>query len=209
MRTARLKTTHAPFDREQQLAWKARRRNAVAFPEIAAEIGRLLRAKARGRSKKTHRFFGEAFVIGTGTFDNAHYGSLKWLTNPRFASEMSLKSVAERTLRDDLHRHFGLPAIVELQTEVRRLYQQFKRELDGKMPTAPDLWLIGPGNRHRFVEVKLPGDQPAPHQLAGMAALSAVLGRRKRVSVELIYLNNDEATFKVFSDWLRQTGTES
>lgn len=200
-----LKTTHESFDREQLLAWTARRRDAIAFTGSAADIGRLLRRKARGRSVKTHRFFGEAFVVGRGGFQDAHYGSFKWLTNRRFADTKELSSPAEERLRKALHKHFTAEGITELQDAVSEVSFRFKRLLKGKTPTAPDLWLIGAGSRHRFIEVKLPGDKPAPHQLAGMAAISVVLGRRRRVSVEVLYLNNDEVVFDEFATFLTRS----
>lgn len=71
-----------------------------------------------------------------------------------------------------------------------------RKELEGKAPTAPDLWIIDKRGRHRFIEVKLPGDSVAEHQLAGMAAIVAVLSGPQKVSVELVELHDDERMFK-------------
>jgi hypothetical protein len=80
----------------------------------------------------------------------------------------------------------------------RTLAKACRKDLDGKAPTAPDLWIIDKRGRHRFIEVKLPGDSIAPHQLAGMAAIASVLSGSRKVSVELVELHDEERLFKGF-----------
>jgi len=46
--------------------------------------------------------------------------------------------------------------------------------LAGKRPMPPDLWLVVDGV-HRFIEVKLPGDNLRPEQIAGLALIAACL----------------------------------
>jgi hypothetical protein len=61
------------------------------------------------------------------------------------------------------------------------------------------LWLVDRRGGHRFIEVKLPSDGVAPHQLAGMAAIACLLNApRHRVTVEVIHLNDEARTFKTF-----------
>ena len=78
------------------------------------------------------------------------------------------------------------------------LARRFRKDLRRKPPTAPDLWLISKAGKHRFIEVKLPGDFIAPHQLAGMAAIARVLGPRMAVSVELLQLYDEKRMFRMF-----------
>jgi hypothetical protein len=101
-------------------------------------------------------------------------------------------------LRAALHRHFGSRHLGNLQRVVEAVYRSCKKQLKGKAPTAPDLWLVDRRGGHRFIEVKLPGDSAAPHQLAGMAAIACVLSPANRVSVEVIHLNDDDRLFKEF-----------
>lgn len=131
------------------------------------------------------------------------YSSSKWLTNSAFANQKELKSNEDERLRVALQKTFGIPKLVRLQDRVAKLQKSCEKELEGKAPTAPDLWIVDRTGRHRFIEVKLPGDSLAPHQLAGLAAVASVLGRARNVSVEVVYLNNEHLWFNKFSRALR------
>jgi hypothetical protein len=191
-----------PYDARVLQAWTMRRRNALKFPNATADFARLLKKKVRGRGNKTQRFFGEAYVASVARPREAYYGSFKWLTNKRFAGSGKFpKGPAhqdQERFRGALQRHFGLKRLERLQRAVQALCRTCRKQLAGKAPTAPDLWLVDRRGRHRFIEVKLPGDSVAPHQLAGMAAIACVLKRPHRVSVEVIYLHDDDRMFKNF-----------
>src|ERR1041385_3834357 len=52
--------------------WISRRRHALELPAASLEFLRLLKRKRRGRSKRTRRFFGEAFVASRSPHREAH-----------------------------------------------------------------------------------------------------------------------------------------
>ena len=108
----------------------------------------------------------------------------KWLTNRRFAAAKEVKDPDHERLRMALHGHFGEHRLRKLQEAVAVLARKCRKQLAGKAPTAPDLWLVDKRGKHRFIEVKLPGDSVAPHQFAGMAAIASILGPGHRVSVD-------------------------
>lgn len=191
------------YDPERLEAWTKRRRNALPFPAASADFARLLRRKVRGRAAKTRRFFGEAYVASQTPHREAYYGSFKWLTNRRFASSREFSDRYQEQFRKALQGHFGQRRIEKLQLAVQALARSCRKELDGKEPTAPDLWLVDKRGRHRFIEVKLPGDSVAPHQVAGMAAIACVLKTPHRVSVEVIHLHDDDRRFKAFCRAIR------
>ena len=62
--------------------------------------------------------------------------------------------------------------------------------LGNKNAVAPDLWLFT-GRRHRFIEVKLPGDHLGDSQLAGLALIATCLKAALPVSVEVVTLVAD------------------
>ena len=194
----KLRSDRRPLDHAALEGWVRRRRNAIRLPAMSAEFVKLLKRKRRGRASRTRRFFGEVFVASLIPHREAYYNSVKWLTNPRFARTRELVDADHERLRAALHLHFGEARIAKLQREVMRLARRFSKELRQKLPTAPDLWLVDKRGKHRFIEVKLPGDSVAPHQLAGMAAIATVLGSRNRVSVELLQLDDDQRMFKAF-----------
>lgn len=168
----------------------------------SSDFVRLLKRKVRGRSARTHRFFGEAFVASQTVHREAYYGSFKWLTNPRFARDRKLAAKDQEHFRRALHDHFGQKRIDKLQRVVTEMSRTCRKALARKSPTAPDLWLVDRQGHHRFIEVKLPGDSVAPHQLAGMAAIATVLGTAN-VSVEVVHLHNDDRLFKEFCRAMR------
>ena len=194
----KLITNREVYDPSALVNWTKRRRNAVRLPATSSEFLRLLKRKRRGRSARTHRFFGEVFVASQIAHREAYYSSAKWLTNTRFAGSRNLPNPDHEAVRQALHRHFGQYRIQKLQSVVGELSRQCRRELRRTLPTAPDLWLVDKRGRHRFIEVKLPGDSVAPHQLAGMAAIASVLGSGAMVSVEVVELHDEQRLFKAF-----------
>ena len=190
------------YDASALEAWTKRRRHAPPFPAASADFERLLRKKARGRAARTRRFFGEAYVASRTPHREAYYGSFKWLSNRRFAGSERFPAGSayrqQERFREALQKHFGQKRIEKLQRASQSLSRSCRKELAGKQPTAPDLWLVDRRGRHRFIEVKLPGDSVAPHQLAGMAAIACVLNTPHHVSVEIIHLHDDDRMFKDF-----------
>jgi len=191
------------YDSDSLEAWIKRRRDALPFPATSADLARLLRRKARGRSARTRRFFGEAYVASRTPHREAYYASYKWLTNRKFASSKKCSNRHQEQLRKALQDHFGLKQVEKLQRTVQELSRSCRKELAGKTPTAPDLWLVDRRGQHRFIEVKLPGDSVAPHQLAGMAAIACVLKGSGAVLVEVIHLQDDDRMFKRFCRAMR------
>jgi hypothetical protein len=194
----KLSVTHQEYDPTLRAAWIARRRDALPFPPALEAVRRVLRGKARARSRRTPRFFGEAFVAQQATAGETYYASFKWLTNSKFADTEPLADKRQEQCREALHRHFGQPRIEELQRLVDALFRSSQKALGKKKPTAPDLWLVDRRGHHRFIEVKLPGDSIAPHQVAGLAAIACVLNRPKTVSVEVVHLDDQDAVFQAF-----------
>ena len=58
----------------------------------------------------------------------------------------------------------------------------------GVKPALPDLWLFD-GEKHRFIEVKLPGDKVRKPQLAAFAVLATSLKARYPISLEVAEVN--------------------
>ncbi len=56
-----------------------------------------------------------------------------------------------------------------------------------RKPVGPDLWLVTP-HEHRFIEVKLPDDTVAEHQLLGLALIVTHLRAQRPISVEIAQL---------------------
>ena len=203
---AQIAITHDLLDAASLDAWVARRRGAIPLPSHSTKFGRLLRRKARGRTARTQRFFGEQFVASRRTHRQVHYSSAKWLTNGRFLREAKLKDPDHEALRVALHRAFGRSRLEALQNAAARLFEAHSKSLGGKRPTAADLWLTDRRGRHHFIEVKLPGDKIAPHQLAGLALLHTVLGRRHKVFVEIVHLADDSIRFKDLCKLVAKSG---
>lgn len=194
----RLTINQERYDPVALEAWTRRQRNALSFPPKFEEFRLLLKRKVRSREARTPRFFGEAFIASRARCREAYYGSFKWLTNRRFALDREFEDPDQERLRTALHRHFTRRRVEKLQRVVEALSNSCRKQLAGKVPTAPDLWLVDRRGGHRFIEVKLPGDSAAPHQLAGMAAIASVLGGSRAVSVEIIHLEDDNRLFKEF-----------
>lgn len=107
------------------------------------------------------------------------YGSFKWLTSPRYLDGRGLTGYAAEFARA-LRAHFE--DLGRFQQRARRLGQAL-----GAKPVAPDLWLIVDG-RHRFIEVKLPGDSVSARQLAGMALIGRCLRADRPISLSIVQL---------------------
>ena len=159
----------------------------------------ILPHKVSRRAKGTQRFFGEAFVATRLKHVEGYYGSFQWLTNERFLTSVKFPPGPTQSFQDQyraaLQRYFG--------GQLERLQQNARALLTatGVRPSAPDLWLIEPGGRHRFIEVKLPKDQVNEGQLAGLAVIVESLGVSAEVSVEVIELAPDHrARFDRFRD---------
>lgn len=192
---AKLTVSTRPYDGRLLREWK---RGRLKRQHASKALLGLLKRKARTKAKKTSRFFGEAFVANATRHREGLYGSFKWLTNRRFLGTKPFPNGPAKQQQEQLRRalgdHFGNPKLRELQQAARQLHRSRRRLLKGKLPTAPDLWLVDKRGSHRFIEVKLPGDFLAPHQLAGMALIACIL----KVSVEVIELRNDQAIFQEF-----------
>jgi hypothetical protein len=194
---ARLTVTRRRYDVTSLRGWAKRQRNVLSFPPSSEDFAKFLRRKVRSREARTRRFFGEAFVASKTPHRAVFYASFKWLTNPRFAGSAVLLDPEQERFRAALHKHFT-GRIEKLQSVANALAKTCRKDLEGIAPTAPDLWIIDKRGRHRFIEVKLPGDSVAPHQLAGMAAIVSVLSGPQKVSVEVIQLHDEERMFKDF-----------
>jgi hypothetical protein len=146
--------------------------------DCARPLKRILRQKAEVRPGR--RFFGEAKVAATTPHQDAWYGSFKWLTSPRWCSAQRLRTAYGEQFRDALMAHF--PDLAAFQQVARRSAGSGSRK-----PVGPDLWLVTP-HEHRFIEVKLPDDSVAEHQLLGLALVATHLRGDRRVRVELAQL---------------------
>ena len=94
------------------------------------------------------------------------------------------KSVPEQ-FREALRRHF--PGLRQFQNVVAASTREFRRH----NPVGPDLWLTTPG-KHRFIEVKLPGDRVGRHQLLGLALIAMFLRSDRSKSVEVVHLFSNQ-----------------
>lgn len=142
----------------------------------------LLEGKADTR--RGRRFFGEAQVLATESADEAWYGSFKWLTSPKWNGPGPLANDYQEAFRSALQRHFR--DLGAFQQKVRAAAETNA----GSRPVAPDLWLVS-RRRHRFIEVKLPGDSLAPHQVEGLRLIEKHLRAAdgRPVSVEVVTLS--------------------
>jgi hypothetical protein len=147
---------------------------------ICTKAGTRRKALLASRRKSNRRFFGEALVAAKTRHDQGWFGSFKWLTHASWLN-LSRRGDSEfhREFREGLHQHFA-DVLPQLQRCARRCEQVI-----GVRPVAPDLWLVARG-KHRFIEVKLPGDSLNDRQLAGFAVLATA--PKPRVSLEVVTL---------------------
>jgi hypothetical protein len=127
------------------------------------------------------RFFGEAHVAATERHLEGWYGSFKWLTSSKWCGTENLGDRYQAQFRDALQRHF--PELSEFQD----MAAASTRLSLGRKPVGPDLWLTT-AQKHRFIEVKLPGDDIRTDQLFGLALIALFLRSDRPVSVEIIHL---------------------
>lgn len=149
-------------------------------------VRRLLTAKADTRPGR--RFFGKAYVLANEGTGESWYGSFKWLTSPKWSAPGPLADDYQEAFRAALQRHFR--NLDTFQQEVRAAAEKTA----GSLPVGPDLWLVT-RRRHRFIEVKLPGDSLASHQLEGLQLIERHLRAAdgRLVSVEVVTLSPREA----------------
>lgn len=202
-------TLQEHFDQAQLDAWRRGRRDEIIRRAGSDHLRGVLKLKASSRKRLTARFFGEAYIASCNPDCSGFYGSFKWLTNKRFGgTEPFAKRPAkpfQEALRAELHKHFSQAAVLEVQKAASHLHRERSSALQGKKPTAPDLWLIDEQGHHRFIEARMPGDSLAPHQVAGLAILAACLGRRHSVSVEVIELRPRHE--ELFAELVRSIAT--
>ncbi len=170
------------FSEDELQAW--RKGDYSLVKGCSRLLKRRLRDKACARPGR--RFFGESKVLATHPYEEAWYGSFKWLTSSRWSGDQKLADRYQVGFRDALKDHFH--ELAEFQQTVALSMRRF----GGDRPVGPDLWLITP-KEHRFIEVKLPGDRLARHQLVGLALIAVFLrADRGPVSVEVVNLFNGE-----------------
>jgi len=161
--------------------WRSRRYSLVN--DCSPLLKRRLLDKARARTGR--RFFGETKVLAMEPYDEAWYGSFKWLTSPRWSGAAALSDRYQEHFRRALMIHF--PDLCDFQQRVAMSLGS----IDRRKPVGPDLWLITP-KQHRFIEVKLPRDTLARHQLVGLALIGMFLRGDRPISVEVVNLYNGE-----------------
>ncbi|MBM3820923.1 MAG: hypothetical protein FJW14_18175 [Acidimicrobiia bacterium] len=185
-------TSHERFDQAQLDAWRKGRRQELIQLAGSDHLRGVLKLKASSWKRPTARFFGESYVASCNSGCSGFYGSFKWLTNAKFANAKEFSRGPARpfqqALREALHKHFTAAGVQEVQRAALALHRTQSSALQGKKPTAPDLWLLDEHDHHRFIEAKLPGDSLAPHQVVGLAVIGACFGRRRSVSVEIVEL---------------------
>jgi hypothetical protein len=164
------------LDETEQQRWRHGDRSLLAG--CSAPLKQILKRKACARPGT--RFFGEAYVSAMSG-GNGWYGSFKWLTSPKWCGERKLADSYQAEFRAALLQHF--PRLSEFQEMVRAS----TRAGCERSPVGPDLWLIEE-DRHRFIEVKRPGDSVAAHQLLGLALIATLLRGDRPISVEVVGL---------------------
>jgi len=174
-----LKVEYVPYTETELERWK--KGNYSLVKGCPKPLKGILRQKALARPGR--RFFGEAKVAASIPHEEAWYGSFKWITSPRWCSAQRLGTPYSEQFRDALMAHF--PELAEFQQVARRSAGRVSRK-----PVGPDLWLVTP-HEHRFIEVKLPGDRTAEHQLLGLALIATHLRAQRPISVELAQLYSE------------------
>jgi hypothetical protein len=173
----KLRVRYVRFSEAELQAWKSGTYTLVK--NCSKPLKQVLRSKAKVRPGR--RFFGEAFVAATEPHEEAWYGSFQWLTSPKWYGNQDLGDRYQAKFRRALARHF--PDLKSFQETA----SISARRLHGRRPVGPDLWLRS-GRVHRFIEVKLPGDQLKRHQLVGLALIGMFLRSDRRISIEVAHL---------------------
>jgi hypothetical protein len=177
----KLITRSVRFSERDLTAWRDKDRSLL--DGCSELLRRILCDKAEARPGR--RFLGYAYVAAREFHDEGWYGSFKWLTAPKWSGEQKLPDSYQEAFRDALQRHF--PTLREFQ----RICVAATGNQTEQKPVGPDLWLTTP-DRHRFIEVKLPGDHLARHQLVGLALIATFLKSDRPVCVEVVTLDSGD-----------------
>ena len=189
----KLRIHDVPFSEEELTAW--RNGDYSLLKDCSKTLQQRLGAKATARPGR--RFFGEAKVLAAEQPEDAWYGSFKWLTSPKWTGDQRLADRYQTGFREALQHRFR-----DLEGFQKTVALAMTR-LGGARPVGPDLWLISP-KRHRFIEVKLPGDRLARHQLVGLALIALFLRADRPTSVEVVNLHPGKASRDSATDLERQ-----
>jgi len=173
------------FPEAERERWRNGSDEMLENSSASPSLKRVLIKKHRVRPR---RFFGAAFVASHLKHDAGWYCPFKWLKSSKWIGDTELQSDDQVDFRSALAKYF--PLLRELHSRAPELLTS----LGGSDPVGPDLWLIVNGE-HRFIEVKLPGDKLASHQLAGLALLAHCLPSAMPVSVSVITLDNSLERF--------------
>jgi hypothetical protein len=174
---SKLQIRHVGFSEVSLGAWK--RGDYSLVKDCPRLLKRVLRKKARARPGR--RFFGEAHVAAAERYQERWYGSLKWLTSAKWSGEHAVADQYQTRFREALQRHF--PELKKFQ----KVAAASAHKLRGRRPVGPDLSLTTL-DKHRFIEVKLPGDRLGRHQLLGLALIAMFVQSDRPVSVEIVNL---------------------
>lgn len=102
-----------------------------------------------------------------------YYSSFKWLTSGIWTDGDDFDAEDSAEFKRALALHF--PRLGELQAKAAEF------------------------DEHRFIEVKLPSDEVAPHQYAGLALLANCLPSEKPVSVLVVNLDNSTDRYSEYT----------
>lgn len=148
----KLKIQCASFSEGELKAW--RNGDYSLVKDCSRLLKKRLHEKAHARPGR--RFFGEAKLLAAEPYNQAWYGSFKWLTSRKWTGHQKLADQYQGGFRVALQDHF--PDLARFQKTVALAMAR----IGGDRPVGPDLWLISQ-KQHRFIEVKLPGDRLARH----------------------------------------------
>jgi hypothetical protein len=183
------------YDPASLRAWQAGRYGWLKQSGASEFIVRILTEKAKRRAAgrirhgrpRDRRFFGEAFVAAQPAFKHraGWYGSFKWLSNASWChAPLRLGRGYRGEFLNALHDH------VHDLNETQSKQALLRPMLGDRRAVPPDLWLYT-GQKHRFIEVKLPGDRVRDAQLAGLALIATCLKTKRPLSVEIVDLVED------------------
>jgi hypothetical protein len=156
--------------------------------------GFIKRVLVQKHAVRPRRFFGEAFVASRLVHQEGYYCPFKWLTASRWSGDRELASPDAKEFSKALARHF--PLLGDFQRSAAASAQL----LGCPKPVGPDLWLITESG-HLFIEVKLPKDSAATHQVAGLALLATQLPSEMPIRVLVVTLDN---TRSLFDEYVKQ-----
>ena len=178
-----------PFSESERERWYGGSSRLLDKSAASPFIRRVLRQKHAVRPR---RFFGEALVASTLEHEEGYYCPFKWLTASQWSGKRELTGRDAKEFRGALARHF--PRLGDLQRTAAGAAQL----LGCPKPVGPDLWLVTK-SCHLFIEVKLPKDSAARHQIAGLALLATRLPSSMPIKVLVINLDNTKALFDEYA----------